>query len=533
MASGSIAAQPTLVDVYARYFIEDFTRSVMQQLQGSYPVPQSVLDGFITQALDDGEKQVITTTTAPNPVSRFVQECADYVATESLDYAESRDTWDQVRALPSLYHDDIQAMIYQSADLYRKTVQGTLTGVIAKDAAITAQSITQTVETQIGTLESGGVLHRFNWGLLDDGLWLNQAMLKAHNLAHIFRPNEPIKGYMVQQAFDKAHALISVPFVDDIVQAQLDLLIAQVDPHSTLEPLLAQVSQEALTKMVFKTGALREHLDGWELGVKNPSMMVGQISDMSALVRLTQVLRATAERMGDSNLIETSILTSLAMVEDVTTMALMGYQVVRETTFNNALILAVTSTEDSPIVQVYLNNDLTNRFHAAGGDDADLVQFGLYLDPKQGMPASMQGWDMDYVFNRRDAVVSEMLAHHAERQDALRIYEARLVKETIASKLQQVVSSYLQTIQIDVIPDPVQDQIRQISKDAVEVSQTGLPLDAKVFQLLLTSLNDPFLTATGQRLIDHSTHADPQIHQHAPSLTVATTALADAWDCFR
>ena len=524
-----------LANTYAKYFTEDFTINVLEYLKGSYTVSQDILEKYIKTFVDtkfDTTRPLVITNA--NAVTRFLFECAEFAISKNYEDPEDRKNWEFISALPSLHHSEIQALIYSSADLYKSTIERTILGVIIRDADMTAKTIMQTVQTRTTLTETGGTLNIFNWGILNDGLWLNSALLRAYELASIFRPGDPVVAYYTQAAFNfaKQYASMKMLSEEDVLAAHgdIDVILSQTDPRESSE-LLDGFSQSDLNFLLFKVGVLSNYVATWEDCMVYPQALVHCTQQLSFIARLLNLLLDTARLMEDQSLISDTTKDRLSQVYNVVTLVLAGYEALRETKFAESLIISVTAPTSDPIVDVLLNADTLNAYHTAGGDDADLIRFGQYLDPRKGMPTMPNGWSLSYVLARKDEVVPSVMAEDYERLQKLRDNDAAVIQNEAIKILNRVANSYNEACQNTQMRSDITQRIAAFARDLTNPNVDVIPV-TEIAKILATIIDDAFVITVLDKLMQHLDSENPNVSKNAVYLTILETAVNDVVSCF-
>jgi hypothetical protein len=519
-----------LANAYARFYMEDHAANVMRHLGGSHPVPQEQLAAFVSDKVDAMVAETPIVISNNNTLCRYLYECAEHALEQGIEEPGERQVWDQIKDLPSIHHSELNALAFVSADHYAKTTDKMLLGVLARDAVTTSEAILQAAQTRISQTETGGDLHKFSWGLLNDGLWLNGALAKAFSLARIFRPGENPQAHYAVEAFQSARKHARLGDLNHDAQAlacgEVDTLISQIDPNE-INALMENCSQAKINSVLFTLGELGVRLDHWEYAARDVKQLVPAIEEMSGLAQMLGTLIEAARVMEDSSLVSEATKDRLNKAYDSVTMSLMAFHALRETKFAQALILDVQAQGNDPKVDVLINNDLLNSYKAAGGDEDDLIRFGMHLDPRNGTPASNIGHSMSYVLARRDKVVPMMMAQDADRLEKLRNNDAAVIQEQTIGIVGAVVGSYVQATGQNEVSKSTVNQIHRLARDLTQ-GNTELKLDEAITNILVNSANDPSLVQMSQSMSQHLNSSNEFQKTHAPALTIAEAALHDA-----
>lgn len=523
-AETAIAA---IMAAYGKYYVEDYTTQVMGHLKASMNIENEHLQGFIAEQVGthfSADQNIAIE--AINPVTRFLHECATYAFQQSGENASDRSVYESVKNLPSIHHEENAKLVYQSAQLYQKTVDTTLLSVIVNDARIATESIAAGAQDRITQTETGGRVHQFNWGILSDGLWLNGALMKAFDLASIFRPGDPVSAYYAQVGFDFSRNYAAAPVFpgDDAetASAGFDLLLSHAE-----NGVIADTAN--LLDLLFVPGQMAFAIDRWELGLKDPAALVAAVSQLTDLAIALPHLIDVAGQIEGEDLVSPIVIERLHSANNAVTLCLAAFEALRETTYAESLILVAAATNEDPTVDVFVNSDTVGTYQASGGEESDFIQLGAYLDPRKGMPSQNGGWPVSWALSRREDIVAEMMANEAERLDALRSNDAAIIQQLVQNNLRQLVTSYADASGLSEIPNPTLLKINEIARRVTNASEdASFTLEGEIVNLLINTIDDPFLTSVAARFTSFAAHEDETTRSNARALAVAATALDDA-----
>lgn len=519
--------------IYAQYFVEDFTTKVMSLLKGSYNTDPVLLSNFIKSKVNFVFGQNIPfTLSAVNSITRFIFECVEYVQEGGFTDPEARSVWDDVSNRPSLHHDEIQTLVYSLAEVYHRMINDTVLSIIVRDAQTASKTIAQVAQSRISTTETGGALHLFSWGILNDGLWLNGALIKAFELASIFAPGDSIAPYYSETAFNFASQKATLPYLDEEAQAvtygELDLLISQVNNPEELSDLFKDFSQADLNSILFISGRLYDCVKTCVDGSKLPSTLIKSIKHLSTIVRIVGILNETARYMEDQTLISDLVRSRLNTLNDVITLVLVGYEALRETKFAEALILDVVVVNDDPKVDVIVNNDMLNSYHAAGGEESDLISFGHYLDPRKGVITPGYGWSLSWVVARRMDVIPTIMAETTERLEKMRSNDAAVIQTEAVRIISNLVTSFAQAAdKLPLRPDIIQS-IHGLSRKLSSSEDKG-DVTKDIVTILITAIDDPHVTKMTNNLMFNLSSDDEFVKTNSVALAIAESAIDDSY----
>ena len=531
MITNTTPSALSLAQTYGQYMTEDLAKDILNHLSASYPMKEAALESFVSTAVAEQVTKTPLVISNTNTMCRFLYECAQYALESNIDDPASREAWDTVAALPSIHHPELKTLVYASASSYQKSLEQMVLGVVVHDAVTTAKSIVQMANKRVAIQETGGYLHTFNWGILNDGLALNAILMKAFDIAKIFRAGEKVVAYYVATALDFARQHSVMPLLEQNEQVagygSIDVLISQMEQANAeaTGDLLAGVSQEDLSALLFRPGEMGNFINYCEQGFSDVNVMMTVVDKLSTLYRLFSNLTLTLRDLDDENenFVSAQARQRIYAVQTVVTLLLAGYEALRETRYADALILSVKGTSADPTVDVVVNGDLVNAYHAAGGNDEDLIYFGVHLDPRKGMPSPNTGWALSFVLERRDSVIPKILAENAERLEQLRTNDANVISAETIRIVNEVVESYAEARSV-----PVSTKVREatfaLARNVVG-SDEQFRLDQAITDILLNVIDDAHLTQMTSAFTSYSLNAEDA--QTAGAQTIAATAVAD------
>jgi hypothetical protein len=520
-----------LANTYAQFFIKDFAVNVMGHLRGSHSIPQDVLTSLIETEVSTKIATESLSIGNTSTVGRFLYECAQFAVENNIENAESRDVWDQVSALPSIHHAELSNITYGSADLYRTTVDQTVIGTIGKNADTTARLIQQAAQARSSNTETGGSFNLFSWGILNDGMWLNAALNRANDRAGIFKADHvPTVGW-ANQAFNFAHQAASFKTLDESArlnaQAEITFLLGQA-PEGEVSQLLGSFTEAQLNSFLFSSGQQRQHINHWDKSRNDPKAMMANVADMSTVMKLLEHLQAATQVRQDDMAISDQTVERISQAVEAVTMSLVGYEAMRETRFASTLIMGVAAEGADPKVDVFVNADNIANYRASSGTDAELVQFGLHLDPRAGMPASANGWSLQYVLDRRENVIPQVMAEDSNRLQRLRDNDAAVIRQEAGRITRDAVQSVLSARNVDTIPLALNQTISKFSQELTN-GKSEIRMDQELISMLAQASGDSFVQKATDVFVNHL-NAESEFSQHARAATVASLAIGDAFN---
>jgi hypothetical protein len=519
----------SLMTAYVPFFVEDFAMSTLSHLKGSYPVDEEYLRAAITEQSTAALESMQMSMENPNSATRFLCECATYALEQDIANPTSREVYDKIKVLPSSHQTDLMEMTYNAAELYQNTLDTTVVGVVAKEANAVAQLIHSQAQERISQTHTGGVIKHFSWGILSDGLWLNKALMKSFEETKVFRPGSDADLEWSRISFEHAQRCAVLPIIDreqqTEAQAAFDLLLSNANENIVNLPL--GEDSHTLKDLLFKNNALLYSLDQYEKGLKQPKAMVEAVSDLSSHVQLIAHLKDVATQLGE-DVIPNTVIERLDVVEKSATMALVGFEAMRETRFADSLVLYVDAPTEDPVVDVFVNKDVISSFVARGGQEEELVQIGTHLDPRKGSHTPQAGWSESWIVNRKEDILSQVAAAEEDRLNQLRANDAGVIRNLVETNLNKIAMSYNEACNRNQLSREITHQIGRIARGVTqEQGLENFSLATETTKLLCAVIEDPFVTRSVNTFVEYANHEDEDKRKNAKALTVMSGAIED------
>jgi hypothetical protein len=513
-----------LSGIYSRYFVEDFVTTVMGNIAASHPLAPDAIQNIVTTIVNDQAPLELKTV---NTATRFIHECAAYAAANDMEDAESRDVWNVLVAAPSLHHTELQELTYTSACLYHKAMQDTVVGVLAKDASIASQTILAGAQSRVSDVETGGTVQVFDWGILNEGMWLNGALLRARDITGKFQPGTEAMSFDGTTALDFARQLVGTPILErdarDLLNAEVTTLVSQVE----LSNAPGDVGLEDLQALMFKPGALSHAFEEWELATRKTQTLMLQTEKLSSLARVLPKLKAAANDETMRSQLSAATLDRLDQVSDVVTLTLASYHTLRETKFAESLVMTVSPKDNGPTVNVVVNGDKLQQYHQTGGEDEDLVRFGLFYDPRRGLPLPSAGYALEHLVERRTEILAQTIAEDATRLNQIRAGDAEAIQSLAKDVVGNLTLGYLRARGFEELPRAQERAIEQLASKLTDGGDQ-INLDGEILGILTNTLDNTFLAEMASQWKAELTNNDPKL---ASARAIANVATLDALRC--
>jgi hypothetical protein len=516
---------------YSKFLVEDFTSKVHGLVAASYPIDEQYKKDFISFKSDEIFNQDNTIGQLPiNTVTRFVNECVEFALEHFPDNANTREIWNDISNRPSIHHDELQAITYSAATLYDTTIKDVLVGTVMRDAKDVSTNIRNSIASLATNNQSGGRVNAFSWGVLNDGLWLNGALMKAYELSNTFRPGDQVADHYAPTCFDFARSYCEYDQMDrsevDNINGTVFQALSIAGSDITAENT-ALSNKFDIAKCLTYSSELEAYLKYWRTGFSNTAVAIDAITTMSSTIRILNAMKEVyRNQTEDDVIISSSINDRVNKMYDVVTLALCGYEALRETQFSDTLIFTAAKDTDGT-VDVFVNDDLLRSYRSTGGEEKDLIHMGLYITDTPNRVTPKDGWTMSWATSRRDDVIAEMTAKQSARQEELDRGQLLNIKNTVFNNVYDVVQSYYENAgNGDMKPTP--DVVRQINDIAANVvNQNAAPLEQSIYDLLLYVGNRDDVTDMGGKLVNYMSSENPEAKQNAPALTLLSSALED------
>jgi hypothetical protein len=268
-------------------------------------------------------------------------------------------------------------------------------------------------------------------------------------------------------------------------------------------------------------------LDQYEKGLKQPKAMVEAVSDLSSHVQLIAHLKDVAVQLGE-DVIPNTVIERLDTVEKAATMALVGFEAMRETRFADTLVLYVDAPSEDPVVDVFVNKDMISSFVAQGGAEEELVQIGTYLDPRKGNHTPQAGWSESWITKRKDDIIAQSAADEEVRLNQLRANDTAVIRDIVETNLNKIALSYNEACNRHDLSRDITHQIGRIARSVTqEQGLENFSLATETTKLLCSVIEDPFVTRSANSFVEYANHEDEDKRKNAKALTIVSGAIAD------
>lgn len=521
------AAVKALTLKYVPFFVEDYVYKVSNLLKASYPIDQQALVTYTTNLVEAKVSQS-GGKLPDNVITKHLGECAQYAIEQSLANADDRDVFAEISQLPSAHHDEINQLVYTTAALYQQTIDGTILNVVGKDASRLAEKIRDDAQERITQTETGGRVHRFNWGILSDGAWLNSALTMAYDEARIFRAGADPVSYWFKSGMSAAAKYVSAPALSgesrDFAYASVEMLLAHAD-----EDVVSGGLRDQLAHYLLRSGHMAMAMATWEKVERDPTQLVSVVSDLSYLARVLPHLKQVAESFGDEGVIHQDIIARLTSANAAVTLTLASIEALRETTYADALIVNAFRETEDPVVDVFVNGDNVNTFLSSGGLESDLPHLGAHVDPSKGIPMSKGGWSVSWALARREDIVSQAIAMESDRLTVLRNRDAAVIKDITTKSLMTMVGDYATAAGVGQLPSTVRNKVTTIAKRAAATSDPNFTMEGEIGQLLVEVMDDKFIMSVYDKFLTLASSEDENLRTNARVFALVETAVEDGF----
>ena len=512
---------------YTRFFIQEFASMLAHNVKDVCPGDEALVSQTITSTIDAfyNEQTVGVESFSAAAHSKFIHECAEYALSKGYEDPTSLEAYNEISALPSIYIEDIDQSLTQLAATLPAVLNTVVIDTIAKDAHETVALIAAKVKNKIEQYETGGAIHRFNWGLLSDGLWLNGALMKAGEIAHLFDPSVPTKKSFAVESFDAARRFIRVPENRMEHEGEFSLMVENCEDAT--KAFLGENLEHSIfiKRLLIEPGFLNSQIFRWKEGLIEPTSIVQNVGELSQAIGTLSALRQTRSLLAE-DLISETIVNRVDEVYDAITLCLVAHHALRETQYKDTLIMSVESVPDAPMVDVFVNEDNVSRFEQEGGDETDLLPIGMYLDPKRGNSNVDGGRSVDWVCEKKEDILAKMIVEEEERAAKIMRGEMTLVENTVKESVFETVSQYTMSAGLESIRPEIHNQITDLAtKVSGRHSKVDIALEAEVASILAGASDLDIIKDSMASFIKFSASEDEATKSSAKCLTVVEMAV--------
>ena len=518
-----------LMRVYARYFLMDYLAMVYNDLNQRTPLNVEELGPLSEKLVDSFAARVAIDEHAVNAMSKYLFECATFAQSRDLGDLETREVYDLVSKGPSASYGEIVESARVASVVYDNVIRQTILGILAQDAKTTSDLIIGKIRERLSNEETGGRLHVFDWGILNDPVWLNRILTKSYDVARIHTPGERPIAYWATNGFGHAQALakISQDMRQDVgLQGAFNILS---DNQEKFGGPGGDLMGTDLFTLLFNPGSLSIAIDEWQRSAGEPRMLVKGVGQASSLATIVQGMIKIAGEQDDA-VINSALNDRLHQVLDAVMVALGAFEALRVTTYENTLIIEVVAPTTDPSVDVFVNGDTYKPYLASGGSDDDLMHMGVYLDPLKGIPTQRGGWDFGWVLSARDSVVPQVIASTQDRIAALRNQDAGIVMDIVTTCVSTLTNTYASAMSRDQVPTPAMIKTTALARALASKNDLDIDIGYSIVEILVATIDDRLVTKAfdAYTSYDRNGDHDGQMQLHAVPLSIGALALDDA-----
>lgn len=515
-----------IFDAYAKYLTQDCAAKAVCITGGFSEELENYLHNYVVSKVDERlGNEAHTSINAINPYTKFVLECAVHAIESDVSDPESRASWDSISELPSMHHEELNAIAHTEAKNYYDAIFGTIRDIIGRDAKDIVQYTETYVKNRLSTNALGTNVSTFNWGILNNGMWLNTALAYAYQKAGIFRPDAPVTAYYTTVIQEKLKSMLDFSDFNitdhNALRTNVSNLVNSVD-HPLLEDF----------DVSFLNGAhyLEVAADQWMMGYTDARYIAPSIDNLTRSMTAVSEIKSILSNSEISDAFEGPISDIVARAEEVITMILLGYQALRETRYKDTFIFSVSKDVEGTI-DIVVNGDLYTTYIRNGGSEEDLAKFGIYLAREPINIDSRSGWRLEWMQQRRTDIISDVIYTESERQNERNAAYIDTMRRTYKERLTSVVESYLSTHGVNEIPisllQKIDRNVRGISTSDIE----GSLLDDTV-EVLVDATGDDFIKSIYSYFLGHLAAPSEEERRNAPCLAIADMAINDVVDNF-
>ena len=521
----------SLYEIYAKYFMRDFALRTFTNLQGTYPGILEYVTKFIEHKTGEffSPNEIVTSDDETHTYNRFIGECARYAITHNVPDPESYATWEMIRKLPSMHHDEIETMAYELAAYYATLSRDTVNGFIRRDAKTITDAIATAVASAIVLKDSGGVLNTFHWGAVADTQILNNAMIRVNNLSPIFsnQTTKPVT-YHATLCFGYARQLaLYAPLETD----QYDQIspISQNLASQFEGQLLADYKHEdgdhLISLILTESSTLVEFVNTLTDKVSSPQLLPGKVMRLTAVLRSVIAMRDLHRSFGEDSFVPDFLNDRFEKLIDVLSFLVVGFGVLRETVFEELVILDVSKSDETDLVSITINGDLTRAVQQSGITDGDLILLGQgILDMGYG-EISQPGWDISWLRERRDDVVKTVLARQSNLEELRNEQHIQVVKNIVLNKIFPVVMTYTQATTGAEVPPSIRRDVTDLAEGISEGTISSL--EDAIFLVLVGATRQESIIDFVDKLMTYASSEQEDSRNHALALATVESVIEE------
>jgi hypothetical protein len=491
----------SVYSAYAKFFIEGYAKRMLIDTNFADGTNAAYLATYVSNRLRNmiGEGVDVT---HPNTFSLFISECVDLAIRSGRENPESYDVWDWVSELDSPHHDEILSAMNQEVQNFSDAIRLIIGGNVASDVKQTLELIELSVKNRVNYDTMGVTVEDFTWGVLADGRWVNNAITIAQLQWNIFHDNRPVTAYYAE--------IIKVRIRERLNFATDTDFTSHLDEDGMAAATVADLYRAS---------------SAWIEGYDDITRVAASVQKASQFITSYDSI---CEKVRTSEFIEEEqieeLLERLAHVKLLATMALVGYEALRQTLYRDSLILNLKKDESGDI-NVCVNADLMRQYTSNGGDEQELARFATWLTRRESV-FPRDGFTLTWVESVRDNVNSDIYEQSEHRTAEL---DLQVQSETLAQFREHaggLILSYLEDGSLTELPVEYANAIGDVAGSIS--SETGSSAYDGLMTLVIKALNNEFISSIYESFRGHASAEDETEKANALALAVADVAINDA-----
>lgn len=359
----------------------------------------------------------------------LASQMAEHALVSGIENPESIAAYNAVSKRDSAEHTALTAYQWDETQYLNRTLQ-LMSDVVTPTACRAVSQITAALDENRARFDQSGQVSAFNWGLLSDPMFTHAVLNYANQSLKIFDPDQKVTPYYATVAFAQADArnLIENTSRNELEIIRGYLSMADIEGiDDTIEHLLCRSdSLQTLTA----------HLKN---DSKDPRNFVRNVERLAEVHGQYLIMANHLDNHPDD--VPEELKHRATMVGDILMCLEVAVEALRETVYNDALVMCVEFPEDEPQI-VVINDDNLDTFTSEGYELDQLVPITAYMQMDADSVQPQYGRTLDW-YRQYHTDIAQAAIEHAEQVDEQnRLKHVRAGYGIIQTQLNDLVTQF-------------------------------------------------------------------------------------------
>ena len=410
-------------------------------------------------------------------------QLAERALLEGIDNPESLTAYHAIAGNRSNESETLSAYLWDEASYMSRSLS-MLTDVVMPTALRVSETIDQAITENRNSFDQGGQVTTFGWGLLADPMFTHSVLNYAQQKLNLFDPDQAPTAYYATVALahaDKLNDITAASDVDrEIVKGYLD--------SAQIEGLEDDIEQILLKSTPLQTLTLHLKNDR-----ANPITFMRNVTKLAQVHGQFVLLANHLDKY--PNDVPEQLLQRVRSASDVLMCLEVAVEALRETDYNNTLIMGVEFPEGEPQT-VIVNDDRLDNFKVAGYEPEQLLPIAAYLHMDKESPMPTLGYTQEWYQAHGPAIAQSAIEFMEQEDEKKTVQHIQAGYGIIRNQLTDLVNQY--AAQLKLSKDQKQTALNQVER----IVSSSRAEDANMPAQIVRLLNNIMATATESRFGD-------------------------------